>query len=64
MNTSMNNDLFHSSQQQGIYHTISLWSRLSPRLVKRAEAKSQPTEAKSEPEDQTDKIDKLAKTED
>jgi hypothetical protein len=30
----MNNDLFRMSQQQGIYHTLSLWSRLSPNLVR------------------------------
>jgi hypothetical protein len=30
----MKNDLFRLSQQQGIYHTLSLWSRLSPNLVK------------------------------
>jgi hypothetical protein len=38
----MSNDLFRMSQQSGIYHTFSLWSRLSPRLSKgeRIEANS------------------------
>jgi hypothetical protein len=29
----MGNDLFSMSQQKGIYHTLSLWSRLSPHLT-------------------------------
>jgi hypothetical protein len=30
----MGMDLFRISQQSGIYHTLSLWSMLSPHLVK------------------------------
>ena len=30
----MGNDLFRMSQQPGIYHTYSMWSRLSPHLAK------------------------------
>jgi hypothetical protein len=30
----MNHDLFRISQQQGIYHTLSLWSLLSPNLAR------------------------------
>jgi hypothetical protein len=53
----MNNDLFHISQQHGIYHTLSLWARLSPRLVKRDEPVSSSDEEKPAIEDHTDEVD-------
>jgi hypothetical protein len=39
----MKNDLFRISQQQGIYHTLSLWSRLSPHLAKGENTPELPT---------------------
>jgi len=43
-------DLFRMSQHQGIYHTLSLWYRLSPKISRgekpEADAKNQDEELK------------------
>jgi hypothetical protein len=59
----MNNDLFHISQQQGIYHTLSLWARLSPRLVKREKSVTPSDEEKPVIEDQADQVDQSSQSE-
>jgi len=50
----MGNDLFRMSQQKGIYHTFSMWSRLSPNLAKGEHAKAGIKSAENTPETELD----------
>ncbi len=50
----MSNDLFRISQQSGIYHTFSLWSRLSPRLSKGERTEPDPVSEESAGEVKSD----------
>ncbi len=44
----MRNNTFQTPQQPGIYHTLSLWRGLSPRLAKSEKGKPATSYAKSD----------------